>query len=108
MPILKFNAIAVHNVCTMSQGLVDDLQKLMQCPREYFSLEVVQSIYVKDAEIISGPPMVEVYWFDRGQEVQDQAAKIITKFIQDTGHPDVDVIFFALAENRYYENGEHF
>lgn len=86
--------------------MLEKLHKL--CPRDYFSLEVIQSVYVRDGEIVDGAPVVEVYWFDRGQEVQDKVAKIITKYINYIGYPEVDVIFFVLEESRYYENGEHF
>lgn len=71
-------------------------------------MSVDKSVYIKDGEIVKGDPVVEVSWFDRGQEVQDKAAKIITKFIHLLEYPNVDVIFFPLDENKYYENGEHF
>lgn len=108
MPMLRFKGIKVDNVCKVSKELIDELQELIQCPRDYFSLEVIQSVYIKDGEIVEGAPVVEVSWFDRGQEVQDKAAKIITKYINSVGYQEVDVIFFLLEESRYYENGEHF
>lgn len=108
MPIIKFNAIEKNSVRQISKDLVDELQQLLQCPRAYFSLEVIMSEYIKDGEIVSGPPVVEVAWFDRGQEVQDHAARIITKHTHCAGYQNVDVIFTALHENKYYENGEHF
>lgn len=52
--------------------------------------------------------MVDVSWFDRGQEVQDAAANIITKYINSIGYKNVDVIFHCLEKNRYYEDGENF
>lgn len=108
MPILKLKAIDVKSTCGISKQLIDELQELIKCPREYFSLEVVQCDYILDGEIVSGLPVVEVYWFDRGQEVQDKAAETITKYIHSAGYTNVDVIFFALKESRYYENGVHF
>jgi len=52
--------------------------------------------------------MVEVAWFDRGQEIQDETARIITKYINLAGYENVDVIFFPLNKSNYYENGSHF
>ena len=88
--------------------LINELQELLQCPRDYFSLSAEQAIYIKDGEIVEGDPVVEVSWFDRGQEVQDKAAKIVTKYINSLGHINVEVIFMVFEENRYYENGEHY
>ncbi|WP_411167762.1 DUF1904 domain-containing protein [Clostridium sp. MB05] len=108
MPMLKFKGIETENVCSISKKLIDELQELIQCPRDYFSLAVDKSVYIKDGEIVKGEPVVEVSWFDRGQEVQDKAAKIITKYVHLLEYINVDVIFFTLDESKYYENGEHF
>jgi Domain of unknown function (DUF1904) len=108
MPILRLKGMKVENTCKISKELIDELQELIQCPRDYFSLAVDQSVYVFDGEIVEGPAMVEVAWFDRGQEVQDKAAKIITKYVNSAGYSNVDVIFLSLEETKYYENGEHF
>ncbi|WP_291648012.1 DUF1904 family protein [Clostridium sp.] len=108
MPMLKFKGIETEEVCTISKNLIDELQELIQCPRDYFSLSVDKSVYIKDGEIVKSEPIVEVSWFDRGQEVQDKSANIITKYVHSLEYPNVDVIFFKLDESKYYENGEHF
>lgn len=108
MPVLKFKAIALNELCKVSKVLVDELQEVTQTPREFFTLEVPKSVYIKDNSIVDGSPMIEVIWFDRGQEVQDNVAKILTKHVQSCGYPDVDVIFTIWDRSRYYENGEHF
>jgi hypothetical protein len=108
MPLLKLKSIETKKACTISKALIDELESLLQCPRDYFSIEIPQSQFVRDGEIVEGAPIVEVSWFDRGQEIQDKAAKIITKFIKSVGYENVDVIFHLLEESRYYENGEHF
>lgn len=108
MPMMKFKAIEVADVCKISKYLIDELQELIQCPREYFNLAVDQSVYINDGEIVKGAPVVEVSWFDRGQEIQDKAAKIITKYVNSIGYESVDVVFLIFVESRYYENGEHF
>ena len=108
MPILRLKSIEDKKACAVSKALIDELQELLQCPREYFSIEIVQSKFIADGEFVQGPPIVEVSWFDRGQEVQDAAAKIITKYINSVGYKNVDVLFNQLEKSRYYENGEHF
>ncbi|MBP1920249.1 DUF1904 family protein [Youngiibacter multivorans] len=108
MPILKFNAIRSSDVKTFSKALVDELQMITGSPREYFTLEVISSVYITDGTEAEGPPIVEVGWFDRGQELQDMAAKAITQHVQSAGYPNVDVIFTIFNEASYYENGNHF
>ncbi|GIM27609.1 hypothetical protein CPJCM30710_02750 [Clostridium polyendosporum] len=108
MPILRLRAIEPKKICTISTELIDELQQLIKCPRESFTLEVVQSLFIKDGEFVDGNPLVEISWFDRGQEIQDKTALIVTKYVNSMGYKDVDVIFKALDKNKYYENGKHF
>ncbi|HCX62259.1 DUF1904 family protein [Sedimentibacter sp.] len=108
MPALRLKAIDGKKALTISRQLIDELQELIQCPRDYFSIELVQSKFIMDGKFVGGPQMVDVLWFDRGQDVQDKAAKIITKHISTIGYKNVDVIFHSLEHSKYYENGEHF
>ena len=103
MPMLKFKAMETKSVCSISKDLLDELQKLLQCPRETLSIEVSQSVYVKDGEIVSGPSVVEVHWFPRTQELQDKAAEIIIKHAQSIGYPNVEVIFSILDKDKVYK-----
>ena len=108
MPQLKIQGMEVNDICKISAGIVKEMQELLECPKSYFTLECINSTFIMDGEIVKPCPTVEVAWFDRGQEVQDSMAKIITNHIQSAGYKDVDVIFSILEENKYYENGEHF
>jgi len=108
MPQLKVRGVEVNDLCKISVDMVQEMQELLQCPKNYFTLECINSTYIMDGEIIKAYPTIEVAWFDRGQEVQDTMAKIVTKYVHSVGYKDVDVIFTVLEEKRYYENGEHF
>lgn len=108
MPALKLKAIDSEKVLEISKDLIDELQKIIQCPRDYFSIEVVTSSFIMDGKFVNGLPGVDVFWFDRGQETRDEVAKIITRYINSIGYENVDIIFTGLEKNKYYENGEHF
>ncbi|AGK54058.1 hypothetical protein B1NLA3E_11530 [Bacillus sp. 1NLA3E] len=73
-----------------------------------FSLEVPQSIFIFNEIEVSSFPFIEVKWFDRGQEIQDQFANIITKHIHSLDIPEVEVAFTVFPETAYYLNGKHF
>jgi hypothetical protein len=103
MPMLKFKAIETKAVFNISKDLIDELQELLQCQREALSIEVLQSVYVNDGELVSGPPVVEVSWFSRTQELQDKAAKIIIKYVQKIGYSHVEVIFSILEKDKMYK-----
>lgn len=107
MPMLRIRGIEENHVKEVSTALVDELSTIIGCPRDYFTLEIVQSIYIMDGERTSQQPIIEVLWFDRGQEIQDLAAGCITKYLK--GNIEcLEVFFIPLQEKNYYENGEHF
>ncbi|MCY6960649.1 DUF1904 domain-containing protein [Clostridium brassicae] len=109
MPQIKIRGMKIQSICNMSKDLVDELQKVLDCPRDYFTIEHINSIFIMDGkEIDDGYPFVEVAWFDRGQEIQDKVAKIVTNKVQEQGYNSLDIMFTVFKENSYYENGEHF
>jgi hypothetical protein len=108
MPQLKVRGIELIRLCEISKLLVDELEELLKCPRNYFTIECINSTFVMDGEIAMDYPIIEIAWFDRGQEIQDNVAKIVTNHMHKVGYKSVDIIFTVLEEKKYYENGEHF
>lgn len=108
MPQLIFKGITKEAVKGISKKLVDELQEIIVCPRDYFTLEVPETAYILDGQELSGNPLIQVNWFDRGQDVQDRTAATIDKYIRQAGYEQVDIFFIRLAEDCYYENGSHY
>ncbi|MGL4741934.1 MAG: DUF1904 family protein [Sarcina sp.] len=107
MPMIKFRGIEKEEIRGESKKLVDNLAKIVECPRDYFTLEITNSDFIFNGEDVAQPVIIEVSWFDRGQAIQDEVAKVITNaFKKDREY--VEVFFTKLEENSYYENGVHF
>lgn len=110
MPHLRFRAIEPQVVQSLSHSLIDDLQPLMNCPREDFTFEYISSTFYFAGDVSAAYPFVEVLWFDRGQETQDNVAQVITQQVQKSVGDDVNVavIFTALKPSEYYDNAQHY
>lgn len=108
MPQIKMRGIETEIVRKLSKQLIDELAVLTQSPRDYFTLEVIHSTFVLDGDIVPGYPFIEIAWFDRGQEIQDQVAQVISRLLNQMGYSSVDIMFTVLEKPRYYENGEHY
>lgn len=108
MPQIKMRGVDLEKVCNASKELVDVLEKIVGCPREYFTIEWMPSTFICDGSIVLGDPFIEVAWFDRGQDVQDKVAREITRIVHEMGYSSVEVFFHVLQEKSYYENGERF
>ena len=107
MPMLKFKGIPKEEILKKSTALTNELMEAIKCPRETLTIELLDTVFIADGKEVLSPTIVEVFWFSRSQEVQDEVAKIITKYFRDD-RVFLDVIFFELERNSYYENGTHF
>ena len=107
MPMLRVKGIPQEEVMKESKVLIDELVEIIECPRDYFEIECIKSVAIRDGKIADVYPFVEVAWFDRGQEVQDKVAKAITSHFKKD-RECLDVVFQGLEHKNYYENGEHF
>lgn len=108
MPQLIFKGISVEQVKTISIPLVRELADLCNCETDNFTLEIAQSTFIFNQNEVQMFPFIEVKWFERGQEIQDRFANIITKYIHSLGVPEVEVAFSVFLESAYYFNGKHF
>ncbi|CVK20311.1 MULTISPECIES: DUF1904 family protein [Sporomusa] len=108
MPQLIIKGMNIETIKQLSKPLVDELTQIIGCPREYFTIEAVQSVFIQDGQEQPITPFVQVNWFDRGQAVQDQVAQAICRQAQRAGSPQVETFFVVLEESRYYENDRHY
>jgi phenylpyruvate tautomerase PptA (4-oxalocrotonate tautomerase family) len=109
MPHIRIRAISETTVEKLSAELPQDLAPLMQTSTENFTVEKVATQFYKDGARTEGDPMIEVLWFERGQEVKNQCAKKITEIVRKHLNAEyIAVVFTALPKESYFENGEHF
>ena len=107
MPMLKFKGINKEEVKKESKRMIDELVEIIECPRDYFTIELNDNVFVMDGEEVIPSPMIDIYWFDRGQEVQDKVAKALDEIFGGSRECS-EVVFYNLDKNCYYENGEHY
>lgn len=108
MPQIKVRGIDKEKILPINTKLINELTNIIGCPENYFTIEHIPSVFIKNGLIDNGYPFIEVAWFDRGQQIQDKVAQCITTFIHNIGYKDVDIFFTVFKENNYYENGKHF
>lgn len=108
MPQIRLRGIPAERACEGSRELVQQLAERLDTRSDWFTLEAVHSSFIRDGELVQPDPTIEVLWFDRGLEAQDDVARLLTAWIQGLGYASVDIWFTALDTRRYYENGQHF
>ncbi|ASK56079.1 pseudouridine synthase [Vibrio tarriae] len=107
MPHLRFRAVEAHIVETLVTPLLNELSSLLCTSRSAFTFELVNTQYFAEGEVY---PMVEVLWFGREQQTQDQVAQVITEQMRQLLGADahVAIVFIPLQRTAYYLDGQHF
>lgn len=110
MPHFRFRAVESQTVKSLSKTLIDDLEDLMKSPRGDFTFEYIHTDFYHEGAVNSAYPFVEILWFDRGQDVKNRVAEVVTQQVREQIGADVDVavIFTALTPDSYYDNAEHY
>ena len=108
MPRITTYSINPSIVKKAAQAIAVEVSKLIAIPQEYVVIQVNQDIFLQGENQVEGEPFVEVSLFDRGQEKEDEVARIITRELNRAGCPAVDIYLTRLEKRRYFENGEHF
>ncbi len=108
MPQLIIRGMKKEHLQAISKTLVDELTTIVGCPRDYFTIEFVETCLIQDGLEVTGSPLIQVNWFDRGQTVQDAAAQVIDQAVRSAGYDQIEIFFMVLEEARYYENAKHY
>lgn len=109
MPHLRFRGIEKKEVKEISKELIDGLVDIIECPRDYFTIEHIDSTFIFDGEENTNMwPFIDILWFDRGSKTMQEVANFITKLVNRYPHDDVTINFTNLKEEHYFENGQHF
>lgn len=109
MPHLKIRGIEKKLIIENSKEIIDGLTAIIECDRNWFTLEHQETEYIFDGEIINGYAFIEVYWFPRSEKVKKQVADFLTRLIKRiNNNNDCCIIFFELSGNNYCDNGEFF
>lgn len=109
MPFFRFHFTDPDKLLPVSKEMTDRIQEAVGCPREHIVLEVVASVVLHDGKLQSDAwPFVEVDYFERPRNVQDQVAQAVAECLKKAGYPESDIHFRYLQKEDYYENGKAF
>lgn len=109
MPHIRIRAMKPDQVAGLSKTLVKDLATTIKTSEDNFTFELVPTQFFSGGESVTGSPFVEVLWFERTADVQQQVADLITTAIKKIVSDEyIAVVFLPLLPQNYYENGQHF
>lgn len=107
MPTLRFKAVPKETVLQFAERLTDSLAMIFETPQDNISIEIAQSMYIRNGKIDQEPyPIVEIVAFKRSEIIETQAATEITDTLRDAGYEYCEVIYFHPEKEDYYCDGQ--
>ena len=83
MPQIKVRGINENDICKISEKMIDELVEAVKCPRDYFEIECIKSVAIRNG-------------------------KITDNIRENLNVESMDLAFTVFEKEKYYENGEHF
>jgi phenylpyruvate tautomerase PptA (4-oxalocrotonate tautomerase family) len=110
MPHIRCRGIEREKVVEFSEHLVEQLAELTKSPAAHFTIEYIPAEFIATRFGGHAYPFIELFWFDRGQNMQDAAAQLITSVVKAAlgDVVDVAVVVNPIERTNYYDNGQHY
>ncbi|MBS4461898.1 DUF1904 family protein [Aerococcaceae bacterium zg-B36] len=103
MPQLIFKGVKAEDVAQLSASLPTELSRLTDTPEDYFTFELVTSLFFSQGNQVALYPLIEIKQFNRGLAVEQAMAKLIQAAIYELGYQECEVYFTHIDKENYYE-----
>lgn len=103
MPTLVFKGIPQSDLLVLAKPLIAQLTETVECPKEWFTLELIYTTYFNENGLVPSYPIIQVNWFPRSKEMQDRVAKVIGDLVKAQGYSRVKVSFAILDREAHYD-----
>ncbi len=109
MPHLRFENMSVTEVKELSKKLSPLLSEEIGCPVDWFTFALASEVLFCDGKEIEDTVIAHVNWFDRGEPVKGNVAKLIMEEVNKLKKvSDVTTIFYSIEKPNYFENGVNY
>lgn len=108
MPQLMFRGIPAEGVRAISKPLVEEMAAICSCGTDNFTLECLHVTAIFDGEYVEPHPFIDVWWFERGQEVRDRMAAAIDRHVRSLGIAELELSFRVGRVEDFYYNGRRY
>jgi hypothetical protein len=107
MPHLLFRGVPSERLKAVTAPLAEELAALCECGTDNFTMACLHTTDVFSTDgAESAFAFIEVGWFERGPQIRNLFAQLVTKHVAELGIAEIEIVFHAYREDSYYINGE--
>ena len=77
--------------------------RLVECPEDWVTVELCESKFFTKEGLTEQYPIIQIWWYERPQAVQDRVAKELSELFLKEGFSLVQISFHLFDKKDYYE-----
>lgn len=103
MPQIIIKGISASRMEKLAAPAIEIVSRLVKCPEDWVTLELCESKFFVKEGLTEQYPILQIWWYERPQEVQDQVAKELSALFLKEGFFLVQISFHLFDKKDYYE-----
>lgn len=108
MPQIIVKGVKKEELAPMSKFCAPKLADICSCPADWFVFDHINSEFYDMDGATPHWPVIQVWWFSRPQEMQDDVAACLNNYVKSIGYSGSQISFHIFEYSAYYEDGEHY
>ncbi|RNB83357.1 DUF1904 family protein [Brevibacillus fluminis] len=101
MPFLRFKGFDKEKLTAVAPQMIERFAAIAHIPEEIVKLELLM------VEAINKTPLsLEIFMFQREQQVHDAIAAMMNQLLEEHGFANVHIFFIILNPSLYYKQGQ--
>ncbi|MBD8499596.1 DUF1904 family protein [Paenibacillus arenosi] len=101
MPFLRFKGFEREVIEQVSPSIIEQFANIVDIPKDIIKIELLHV-----DQIANSPLSVEIYMFQREQEIHDAVASMIYAKLSDYGCQHPHIFYVILSPSLYYKEGK--
>jgi hypothetical protein len=100
VPFLRFKGFEKDFLKKISPEVIEKFSRIVSIPKEIIKIELLT------VETITETPLsLEIFMFQRAQEIHDALASVLHDILSEHGYKNVHIFFVMLNPSFYYKEG---
>ncbi|MCI6347321.1 MAG: DUF1904 domain-containing protein [Negativibacillus massiliensis] len=103
MPQIIVKGVSASRMEKLASPMIETVSRLVECPEDWVTVELCESKFFTKEGLTEQYPIIQIWWYERPQAVQDQVAKELSELFLKEGFSLVQISFHLFDKKDYYE-----
>lgn len=101
MPQIIVKGVSASRMEKLASPLIETVFRLVECPEDWVTVELCESKFFTKEGLTEQYPIIQIWWYERPQAVQDRVAKELSELFLKEGFSLVQISFHLFDKKDY-------